>query len=89
VSDAGVVGVPDERFGNAVGAVVAASEPIKADDLIAHVKTQLAAFKAPRHIVVTDDLGRAANAKLDYGALRALLEAALAVNPTVGTAARR
>ncbi|MEY2590483.1 MAG: 3-oxocholest-4-en-26-oate---CoA ligase, partial [Acidimicrobiaceae bacterium] len=89
VTDAGVVGVPDDRFGTAVGAVVATSEPIDPNELLAHVKTQLAAFKAPRHIVLTDDLGRAANAKLDYAALRALIEAALARNPEVGTAATR
>jgi acyl-CoA synthetase (AMP-forming)/AMP-acid ligase II len=89
VTDAGVVGVPDDRFGNAVGAVVATSEPIDPKELLAHVKAQLAAFKAPRHIVFTDDLGRAANAKLDYAALRALIEAALARNPAVGAGAPR
>jgi acyl-CoA synthetase (AMP-forming)/AMP-acid ligase II len=82
VTDAGVVGVADERFGNAVAAVVATSEPIDRDKLLAHVKTQLAAFKAPRHIVLTDDLGRAANAKLDHAALRALIEADLAGAPS-------
>jgi acyl-coenzyme A synthetase/AMP-(fatty) acid ligase len=82
VTDAGVVGVPDDRFGNAVAAVVATSEPIDRDKLLAHVKTQLAAFKAPRHIVLTDDLGRAANAKLDHAALRALIEADLAGAPS-------
>jgi acyl-CoA synthetase (AMP-forming)/AMP-acid ligase II len=89
VTDAGVVGVPDERFGNAVGAVVATSKPIDPNELLAHVKRQLAAFKAPRHIVFTDDLGRAANAKLDHAALRALIEAELARSPAVGTGARR
>jgi acyl-CoA synthetase (AMP-forming)/AMP-acid ligase II len=89
VTDAGVVGVPDDRFGTAVGAVVATSEPIDSNELLAHVKAQLAGFKAPRHIVFTDDLGRAANAKLDYAALRALIEAALARNPEVGTGATR
>ncbi|MDQ1496341.1 MAG: 3-oxocholest-4-en-26-oate---CoA ligase [Actinomycetota bacterium] len=82
VTDAGVVGVPDDRFGNAVAAVVATSEPVDRDKLLAHVKTQLAAFKAPRHIVLTDDLGRAANAKLDHAALRALIEADLAGAPS-------
>jgi non-ribosomal peptide synthetase component E (peptide arylation enzyme) len=45
VTDAGLVGVADERFGNAVGAVVAT--PIDKNELIAHVKAQLAAFNAP------------------------------------------
>ncbi|MEY2455568.1 MAG: 3-oxocholest-4-en-26-oate---CoA ligase, partial [Acidimicrobiaceae bacterium] len=72
----------DERFGTAVAAVVATHATIDADDLVAHVRAQLASFKAPRHIVFADDLGRAANAKLDYAALRALVEAALAGSPS-------
>jgi acyl-CoA synthetase (AMP-forming)/AMP-acid ligase II len=82
VADAGVVGVPDERFGTAVAAVVATRATIDADDLVAHVRARLASFKAPRHIVFADDLGRAPNAKLDYAALRALVETALAGSPS-------
>ena len=54
VADAAVVGVPDERFGEAITALV---EPQPAtrpsdDELIEHVRRQIASFKAPRHIVV-------------------------------------
>jgi len=38
--------------------------------VIAHVKTTLAAYKAPKHIVVVDTIGRAANGKVDYKRLR-------------------
>jgi acyl-CoA synthetase (AMP-forming)/AMP-acid ligase II len=68
VHDAVVVGLPDERFGQAITAVVepaGAVEP-SADDLIAHVKARLAAYKAPKRIVFVDSLGRAANGKVDY-----------------------
>jgi fatty-acyl-CoA synthase len=35
------------------------------------VKTALAAYKAPRHIVVIDTIGRAPNGKVDYKRLKA------------------
>jgi 3-oxocholest-4-en-26-oate---CoA ligase len=73
VLDAVAVGVPDERFGEAVTGVVEAryGRTIDADSVIAHVKSKLAAYKAPKHIVVVDSIGRAANGKVDYKRLRA------------------
>ena len=44
---------------------------IDTDAVIAHVKQQLAAYKAPKRIVVVDTIGRAANGKVDYKRLRA------------------
>ncbi len=68
VHDAVVVGLPDERFGQAITAVV---EPMPGtnpaeDELIAHVKAHHAAYKAPKRIVFVGSLGRAANGKVDY-----------------------
>jgi acyl-CoA synthetase (AMP-forming)/AMP-acid ligase II len=68
VHDAVVVGLPDERFGQAITAVV---EPVpgavpEEAQLITHVKQRLAGYKAPKRVVVVDDLGRAANGKIDY-----------------------
>jgi 3-oxocholest-4-en-26-oate---CoA ligase len=80
VADAAVVGVPDERFGQAICAVVEPSNPvtgIDAAELIAHVKATLSAFKAPKRIVMVSSVGRAANGKLDYKALTALAERSL------------
>jgi acyl-CoA synthetase (AMP-forming)/AMP-acid ligase II len=68
VADAAVVGIPDERFGQAICALVE-PEPgctVDAADLIAHVKTRLAAYKAPKQVVPVTSIGRAANGKLDY-----------------------
>jgi fatty-acyl-CoA synthase len=74
VRDAVAVAVPDEKFGEVVTAVVEAEpgETIDAEALIAHVKGKLAAFKAPKHVVVVDTIGRAPNAKVDYKRLKAL-----------------
>jgi acyl-CoA synthetase (AMP-forming)/AMP-acid ligase II len=74
VRDAVVVGVPDDRFGEAVTGIV----ELRTDDgfdqaaLVAHVKERLAAYKAPRHIVVVGTIGRSPNGKVDYKRLRDL-----------------
>jgi fatty-acyl-CoA synthase len=72
VHDAVAVGVPDEKFGEAITAVVELAPDTKVDDdeLIAHVKDRLASFKAPKHVVVIDTIGRAPNGKVDYKRLR-------------------
>ena len=79
VADAAVVGMPDERFGEAITALVEATTGASIDEaeLILHVRTTLAAYKAPKRIIVIDTIGRAANGKLDYKQLKSYAEAAL------------
>ena len=48
--------------------------------MIAHVKSKLAAYKAPKHIVVVDTIGRAANGKVDYKRLRSEANDSLGVS---------
>jgi len=72
VRDAVVVGVPDEKFGEAITAVVEVepgTSPSTAA-LIEHVKDALAAYKAPKTVLFIDTIGRAPNAKVDYKRLR-------------------
>ncbi|NNE96249.1 MAG: AMP-binding protein [Acidimicrobiales bacterium] len=66
VDDAIVVGIPDDRFGQRVAAVVATSQNADEASLIDHVKQRLAHYKAPRHVLSVDSLDRAANGKVDY-----------------------
>jgi acyl-CoA synthetase (AMP-forming)/AMP-acid ligase II len=82
VADAAVVGVPDERFGEAITALVEphAGATIDEKALIAHVREHLAGFKAPKRIVVVDTIGRAANGKLDYKSLKSQALAALGIS---------
>jgi len=77
VADAAVVGVPDERFGEAITALVEphAGDEIDEGVLIAHVKERLAGYKAPKRVIPVRSVGRAANGKLDYKSLKAIAAA--------------
>lgn len=74
VLDCLVVGVDDERFGQAVRAVVSRVEgaTVDANTIIDQVKEHLAGFKAPRTVVFVDEVPRAPNGKADYRAAREL-----------------
>jgi fatty-acyl-CoA synthase len=74
VRDAVAVGVPDPRFGEAICAIVEPDGDRAVDpaELSAHVRERLAAYKAPRHVVVVDSIGRAPNGKVDYKRLKEL-----------------
>jgi fatty-acyl-CoA synthase len=84
VHDAVVVGVPDERFGEAVTAVVELARGAERPshmDLIETVRRHLAGYKAPRHVVMVETIGRAPNGKVDYKRIKS--EAAASVSSRV------
>ncbi|MFE5037242.1 acyl-CoA synthetase [Streptomyces sp. NPDC056683] len=64
VAEAAVIGLPDERWIEAVTAVVVARGEIDEAGLIAHVKEKLPAFKAPKRILFVDALPRNASGKI-------------------------
>jgi 3-oxocholest-4-en-26-oate---CoA ligase len=74
VRDAVVVGLPDPRFGETICGVIEPADgaDIDAGELKAHVTSRLAAYKAPRDVVVVESIARAANGKVDYKRLKEL-----------------
>ena len=80
VLDCLVVGVDDEKFGQAVTAVASLSPGAKVDEatIIANVKTQLAGYKAPKRVIFVTQIPRAPNGKADYKSARDMAIAGLA-----------
>ncbi len=68
VHDANVVGLPDERWGQAVTAVVSLEEgaSVGEKELRDHCRTTLAGYKLPKAIVVVPRVERSPNGKTDY-----------------------
>ncbi|MCU4187473.1 acyl-CoA synthetase [Acidiferrimicrobium sp. IK] len=68
VRDAVVLGVPDEKWGEAITALVelAPGTSLSEQEVIGAVKRHLAAYKAPKHVLFVDTVGRAPNGKVDY-----------------------
>ena len=66
VLEAGVVGMPDETWGERVAAVVALREgaAATAEDLVAFCAGRLASFKRPERVVVVDELPRTSTGKV-------------------------
>ncbi|WP_055523773.1 acyl-CoA synthetase [Streptomyces graminilatus] len=64
VAEAAVVGLPDERWIEAVTAVVVARGEVTEAELIAHAREKLAHFKAPKRVLFVDELPRNASGKI-------------------------
>lgn len=73
VFDAIVVGVPDERWGQKVTAVVQTRGGRKPnlEELAEHARTKIAGYKVPRELVVVDEIQRHPSGKPDYPWARA------------------
>jgi acyl-CoA synthetase (AMP-forming)/AMP-acid ligase II len=74
VTDAVAVGLPDERFGEVICALVEPTpgQTVDADEVIEFVRERLARYKAPRRVLTVDTIGRSPAGKVDYRALKAL-----------------
>jgi acyl-CoA synthetase (AMP-forming)/AMP-acid ligase II len=83
VADAVVVGVPDERWGERVVAVVAprASEGLTLESLQAGCRDRLAGYKVPRGLVEVDAIVRSPAGKADYAWAKARAIEVLGVSP--------
>jgi fatty-acyl-CoA synthase len=73
VAEVAVIGVPHEKWGETVKALVvlAPGETASEADIIAHCKSRLAGYKCPTSVEFRDELARTATGKLQKFVLRA------------------
>ena len=72
VSEVAVIGVSDERWGE-VGCAYVVPRPegsLTIEDVYAHCRGRIAAFKIPKHIRLVESLPRTASGKIKKGELR-------------------
>jgi O-succinylbenzoic acid--CoA ligase len=74
VTDAAVLGLPDEEWGERVAALVVGD--VAEAELLEFLDGRLAGFKKPKTVVYVDELPRTASGTVDREAARELLEAA-------------
>ncbi len=89
VYDTLVVGIPDEKFGQAVAAVVELreGETLELEDLRTFLRAHLSGYKLPRSLTIVDKVPRNATGKAQYPAAKELALAGFAakaatVDPT-------
>jgi acyl-CoA synthetase (AMP-forming)/AMP-acid ligase II len=83
VEDALVVGVPDNRWGQAVTGVVELREGAVLDEaaLRVHVRKHLAGFKTPKRLIAVPRMLRSPNGKADYKEVHSLALRTLGITP--------
>ena len=64
VKEAVAFGVPDEKYGEAVAAALVLHAGITVDEVLAHTRTRLAAFKVPTTVHVVDEIPKTATGKV-------------------------
>lgn len=67
IQEAYVIGIPDEKMGEEVGAFIKrkdASKPLTRDDIKEFCKNKIAHFKIPRYVVVVDEYPRTTSGKV-------------------------
>lgn len=77
LADCAVVGTPDDRWGEAVTAVVVPAEGTTMDEdaLRSHAKHRLAGYKVPKRFVETDQLPKTSTGKIQKHQLRSRINA--------------
>ena len=82
IKDVQVVGVPDEKYGEVVGAFVVRAEgsDIGEGDIQEHTRARLARYKCPKHIFFVDDFPMTASGKIQKFKLRDMAKESLGID---------
>jgi acyl-CoA synthetase (AMP-forming)/AMP-acid ligase II len=74
VSEVAVIGAPDEKWGEAVMAIVLAKPgaSVEAEEIVEHCRTQIASYKKPRHVIFVEEIVKLPSGKIDKVRLRKL-----------------
>jgi acyl-CoA synthetase (AMP-forming)/AMP-acid ligase II len=72
VAEVAVIGIPDDKWGELVTALVvlAEGEQVTAEELIAHTRARIAHYKAPKRVEFRDAIPRTATGKIQKFKLR-------------------
>ncbi|MEV7092481.1 AMP-binding protein [Amycolatopsis sp. NPDC051045] len=70
VREAAVIGIPDEKWGELVTALVVVDGDVTADELIRHCREYLAGYKCPKRVEFLSELPRTATGKIQKFKLR-------------------
>jgi fatty-acyl-CoA synthase len=73
VGEVAVIGLPDERWIEAITAVVVSKEDVTAEALVSHARARLSSFKVPKAVHFVDELPRNASGKILKRNLRVAL----------------
>ncbi len=70
VREVAVIGIPDDRWGELVTALVVVEGEVSDDELKAHARERLAGYKVPKRVEFREELARTATGKLQKFKLR-------------------
>jgi fatty-acyl-CoA synthase len=72
VAEVAVIGVPDDKWGEMVTAIVVVGEgqQVTAEEIIAHCRGKIAGYKIPKRVEFRDELARTATGKIQKFKLR-------------------
>lgn len=70
VKDVAVIGVPDQKWGETVKAIVTTNRPLDMDEIIHYARQHIAGYKIPKSVDFVDEIPRNASGKILKNVLR-------------------
>lgn len=76
VAEAAVIGIPDEKYGEEVAAMISIQKgfSLSSDEMIEFCKMKLANYKCPKHVSIVDELPKNSMGKINKNKLKYMLK---------------